>query len=425
MKVQVEALDGARRKIEVLLDEETLAGLREFIFEEVRKGAKLKGFRPGKAPKSIIMQYYKDYIDDEAKKKMVENTMLAALQEAKVNPIIEPSVEFIEKDGQQGYILECEVLPEIELPQYKGVEVEVAPTVVADADIEKRVEGLLDMHAEVVAKPADSAAELGNFVVVKYQGYLNGEPLKEVAAETYPVELGNSMLMADFENGILGMKENEEKEVNINFPEDYPDKTIAGKEVLFKITMKEVKQKRLPELNDDFSKDLGYENVDALRQAVNGELIKEKQEFMNREATQKILEAIMKDLDIPIPKRLLEKRIEGMVEDTKSRYQADRFSAEEMASLEQRMRADFGKRAEDRLKAEIVLARIAEKEQIVADDLEVEDRLKKIAEEANKSYNDIWTLYNRYNLMGGLKSTIIEEKTVTFLKDNAVIKEKA
>jgi trigger factor len=425
MKVQVETLDSVRRKIEVLLPAETVDGIRETIYEEVKKSAKIKGFRPGKIPKPIITQYYKDYIDEEVKKKMVENTMFDALLEAKVEPVMEPHVDFLEKEGEQGYILECEVLPEIELPEYRGIEIEVEPVQVTDEDVDKRIEGLQQMHAEIIAKEPDVAADKGDFVIIKYQGYHNGQPVKEVVAESYPVELGNAMLMPEFEKGLIGMKVNDEREIELTFPEDYPDKSIASKTLIFKVTMKEVKQKRLPEVNDEFAKDLSYENMDALKQGVKGELIKEKEGVRDRETTQKIMETLLKDMTVPVPKGLLEKRLQGMLEEAMSRYQTGKFSAEETQSIETRMRAEFGQRAEDRLRAEIVLARIAEKEGIEADDADVEERIKKIAEDAKKTYNEIRSVYEQYNLIGGLKSAIIEEKAVNLLKENAVMKEKS
>jgi trigger factor len=425
MKVQVETLDSVRKKVEVLLPVEIVEEIRETIYEEVKKNAKIKGFRPGKIPKTIITQYYKDYIDEEVKKKMVENTMFDALLEAKVEPIMEPHVDFLEKEGEHGYVLECEVLPEIELPEYKGIEVEVETVKVTDEDVDKRIEGLQQMHAEIIAKEPDAAAEQNDFVIIKYQGYHNGEPVKEVVAESYPVELGNAMLMPEFEKGLIGMKANEEKDIELVFPEDYPDKSIASKTLIFKVTMKDVKQKRLPQINDEFAKDVSYENMDALKEGVKGELIKEKEGVRDREITQKIMETLLKDMTVPVPKRLLDKRLQGMIEEAMSRYQTGKFTAEEKQSIETRMRAEFGKKAEDRLRAEIVLARVAEKEGIKADASDVEDRIKMIAEDAKKTYNEIRSVYEQYNLIGGLKSAIIEEKAVNLLRDNAVIKEKS
>ena len=425
MKVQVETLDSVRKKVEVLLPEDTISGIRESIYDEIRKNAKIKGFRQGKIPRPIITQYYKDYIEEETRKRMLQETMFEALREAKVEPVIEPVADFLEGGDKSGYTLECEVLPEIELPQYMGIEIEAEAINITDEDLEQRIESMRNFHASFEPKESGASAEKGDFVVIKYQGYQNGEAMKQIVAEAYPLELGNAMLMPDFENGIIGMKENEEREVEITFPDDYPDKEIASKKVLFKVTMKEIKQKKLPELNDEFAKDMSYENLEVMRKGVREELVKEKEGFRKRELTQKMIDVLLKDLDVPVPKRFLEKRIYGMIEEAMSRYQTGKFSVDEMKALEEKMNADFSKRAEERVKVEIVLARIAEKEGIKADEKDVEERLKSIAEDANKTYNEVKGIYEQYGLVAGLKDSIVEDKTVNYLLEKAVIKEKA
>ena len=309
MNVEVEMLDQVRKKIQVILPEEKITGLREGIYDELRKQAKIKGFRPGKVPRSIITNYYKDYIEDELKKRMVQSTMGDVLGEAKVDPITEPLINFIEEEGRQGYTLECEVVPEIELPSYKGIEVEVEAINVTDDDVEKRIDGLQHMHAEMINREGDSGAQSGDFVVIKYQGYLNGEPVKGVGTEAYPLELGSTTLMPEFENALIGMKIGEEKEVELTFQDDYPDKDIASKTLQFKLQVKEIKEKRLPEVNDEFAKDLGFDSMESLRTGLKGEIGKEKEAAQNREAARMITETLRKGVDVPVPKKLLEKRV--------------------------------------------------------------------------------------------------------------------
>ena len=168
MKVQVEALDSVTKKVEVLLPEEKVVSIRESVYDEVRKNAKIKGFRPGKVPRPIITQYYKEYIEEETRKRMLQDTMWEALKEAKIDPIMEPVADFLE--GDKGYTLECEILPEIELPQYKGVEIEAEPVIVTDADVESRIGNMRAFYASFEAKEGEAIAEKGDFVVIKYQG---------------------------------------------------------------------------------------------------------------------------------------------------------------------------------------------------------------------------------------------------------------
>jgi len=424
MNVEVEALDKARKKIQVILPEEKIAELRESIYEELKKKAKIKGFRPGKVPRSIISTYYKDYIDEELQTRMVQSTMGEALSTAKVNPVIEPIVNFIDEDGRHGYELECEVVPEIELPSYKGVEVEVDPINITDEDVEKRLDGLQHMHAEMISRESDAGAQKGDFVVIKYQGYMNGKPVKGIGTEYYPLELGSANLMPEFETALIGMKPGEEKEVEITFPDDYPDKDVASKAMQFQVHVKEIKEKRLPEINDEFAKDLNFENIEVMKVGLREEIGKEKETARKRDIAQKIMETLTKSIDIPVPKRLLDKRVHAMIDDAMNRFQSDKMTEEEQKNLEGNLIKDFEPRAEERIKGEIILKKIAETESITVDDNEVDERMKKMAEDSRRSYEEIEKFYREYNMMDSLRASIVEEKTLNFLRDEAVVKEK-
>jgi len=424
MNVEVESLDKVRKKVQVVLPEEKISELRESIYEELRKKAKIKGFRPGKVPKSIITTYYKDYIEEELQTRMVQSTMGEALFTAKVDPITEPIVNFIDEDGRYGYELECEVVPEIELPSYKGVEVDVDAINVTDDDVEKRIDGLQHMHAEMIARESDAVAQKGDFIVIKYQGYMDGKPVKGVGAEFYPVELGSTTLLPEFEAGLIGTKAGEEKEIEITFPEDYPDKDIATKTMQFQVLVKEIKEKRLPEINDEFAKDLNFENLEVMKAGLREELGKEKEVARQREIAQKIMDKLLNNSDVPVPKRLLDKRVQGMIEDAKNRLKADTLSEEEEGNLDGNLRKEFEPRAQERIKGEIVIKKIADAESITVNDDEVHERMKKMAEESRRSYEEIERLYREYNMVDSLRANIMEEKTLNFLRDNAVVKEK-
>jgi len=424
MNVEVESLDKVRKKIQVILPEEKISELRDSIYEELRKKAKIKGFRPGKVPRSIITTYYKDYIEEELQTKMIQSTMSEALSTAKVNPVSEPVVNFIVEESRRGYELECEVVPDIELAFYKGVEVNVEPINVTDDDVEKRIDGLQHMHAEMIARESDAVSQNGDFIVIQYQGYLNGNPVKGVGAEYYPIELGSSTLMPEFENGLIGLKVGEEKEIEITLPDDYPDKDFANKTMKFKVLVKEIKEKRIPEMNDEFAKDLNFENIQAMKAGIREELEKEKEAARKREIAQKIMETLIKNTDIPVPKRLLGRRVQGMIEDAKNRFKTDNMTAEEEMNLDGNLRNEFEPRAAERIKGEIIIKKIADSESISVSDEEVHERMKKMAEETRKSYEEIVKFYTEYNMIESLRANILEEKTLNFLRDNAVVREK-
>ncbi|MCX7965312.1 MAG: trigger factor, partial [Syntrophorhabdaceae bacterium] len=360
------------------------------------------------------------YIEMELRKRVVEFTMGNALKEVNINPVGDPIIDFLDDDGFKGYTIECEILPEIELPEYKGIEVEVEPIIITEEEIQKRMENIRQLYAQMEMKKEDEGAEKDDFMIISYQGFLDGEPLKEVKTDYYPVELGNSILMPEFESALYGMKIGEDKEITIDFPEDYPDKDIAGKKVLFKIHVKEIRKKILPELDDDFAKDMGFDNLEKMKESVMNDLRKEKESGRNKIIFQKIIDALFEKIDIPVPKRYLEKRVQAMLQDAKQRYEAEGVPTD---NLEKNLRKDFEHKAEKRIKTDILLIKIAEKENIKLEETDIEERLKRIAEDARRPFNDVKSFYERNELMEGLKSMILEEKTLNFLKDNAIIKE--
>lgn len=424
MKVQVESLDRVRKNIEVILDEEKVNKLRDEIYEDLKKHAKIKGFRPGKVPKSVIQAYYKDYVDDELKRKMVEETMGDALTETHVEPVSEPRVEFLEDGSQYGYKMECEVAPDFELPEYQGVEAEVSKIEVTEEALTKRFDTMRQMHSELIDKEGQGSAQKGDLVMVQYQGYRDGQPVKGVKADSYPIDLGNANLMPEFETGLIGMKVDEEKDIEVNFAEDYPDKDIAGTAILFKVLVKEIKERRLPELNDDFAKDLGFEDLAGFTAEVRKNLLEEQESQRKNAVTQQIVDFLIANTDLPVPARLLRKRIEMMVQDAQSRMQTKTLNSEEERSIAAALEKQYEPEAEKRIKMGMILSKIAEREGITVAEDEVTARLTRIAEETKRAYDYIKDFYEKYDLLGNLKNSILEEKAINFLVEKAAVKEK-
>ncbi|HAR95141.1 MAG TPA: trigger factor [Deltaproteobacteria bacterium] len=424
MKVELENLDRVRKKIQVSLEEDKVRVLRDSVFEEVRRRAKIKGFRPGKVPRSIIENYYKGVIDEEVKKKVVESTMAEAFLETKVNPVSEPQVVFPEDGSAVGYSMECEVLPEFELPPYKGLDVEIDQLKVTEEEVDNRVEGLRRMHASLVDKAAEESADNGDLVIIQYEGFHQGKPVKDIKSDAYPVALGATGLIPEFQEGLMGMKVNEEKELTIDFPADNPDKSVAGKQVLFKIRVKEIKQQQSPDLNDEFAKDAGFEDMARLREGVTAEVQKEKDSQRKMAANAAIVDALLAGTDIPVPPRMLEKRVEAMAQDARMRMMAERLGAEQEARIAMALRKEMEPEAEKRIRAEMVLSKIAEAEGIAVDDADVDERLRRIAEDTKRAYDYVKDFYEKNDLIDGLQASILEEKSLEFVKNNATIREK-
>jgi trigger factor len=424
MKVQVENVDRTRRKIEVTVDEEQVRALEDAIYDDLKKRARIKGFRPGKIPRSVLATYYKEVVTGELSQKIAESTIVAALSEAKVDPVGEPVVKFHDEKDGYGYTMECEVMPDFQLPEYKGLEIEIEQLKITSEDVDNRLEALKQMHAEVVTKEAGEASK-GDIAIVKYEGFVDGKPLKDGRSDSYPLDLGSTTLLPEFETAVVGMKVGEEKEVEVDFAADYPDKDVAGKKALFKILLKEIKEKKFPEINDEFAKDLGFESLERLKESVSSELQKERERQRKDKISEKIVDQLLGGLDLPVPARLLERRVAQMVQDAKTRMKAEAIPAEEERSIDGLLRKEFEPQAERGLRAAMLLSRIAEQEKITVEESELEERIKKIAEDTKRGYDYIKEFYEKNQLLGNLKSGMLEEKTLEMLIGSAQLKETA
>jgi len=223
---------------------------------------------------------------------------------------------------------------------------------------------------------------------------------------------------------VTGMKAGEEKEAHINFRADYPDKDIAGKTLLFKVLAKEVKEKKLPQLGDEFAKDVGFEDMAKLRSEVIKELEKVKEAQRKNVIAERIATFLLANTDVPAPARLLERRVEMLVQEARSRMKTGVLTDEEDRNLNAALQKEYEPEAEKRIKMGMVLAKIADLEGIRVEDEEVEERLKKIAEETKRAYDYIKDFYDKYDLKTNLKESIIHEKTIGLLMEKAAIKEK-
>lgn len=423
MHVEVSALDSTRRRVEVILPAERVRSIEQTIYAELQKTARVKGFRRGKVPPRIIDLYFKDYIKTELKKRIVEDSLDEALRRADVEPLLEPTVEFPNDDVSRYSIL-CEVVPVVEVSGYKGVEIEAGSVLVTEQDVEVELEKLRQMHSELVPKE-EGVVEEGDFVVVKYQGYADGLPLEEVRSEGYPLEVGSRTLQPEFENALLGMRKGEEKEIDIDFPADYPDRNYASKRITFRMSVKEVKQKKPPLLNEDFAKDLGFDSLEALKESVRVKLEKERERERRTYVADKIMEMLIERNDIPLPQGYLAWRVERSLQRAKANLDREAHTTEEKKILEGPLREKLERELERRIKEEILVVNISRREKIVVSDEEVEERLRRIAVEMRKPYEEVKALYSKSGLVLSLKGEILEEKVLNFLVDNAIIKERA
>jgi trigger factor len=423
MDVRVEDLGPTRKRIHVVVPEEMVRKEIDEVYLQLRKTAKVKGFRPGKTPRHILERYYGEYVTEQVRSKLITDTYEGALDNGKVDPVSQPTLESEEPAAGEPfeYSALVEVNPEIEVKDYVGVSVEKKEITIEEDETTKRLDHLLDLHARLEVAPEERPIREGDFAVIDFQGTIDGRPFKGGKGENVTLEVGGGRFLADLEKALVGLRATEEKEVDVTFPEDHSQRTLAGRKATFHVKIGEIREKVLPSLDDEFAKDVGCDSLKDLTEKTRKEIEGEKQGEVDRDIDRQILDFLIAENAFEVPQSMVERRLEAMVRELKLNlaYQGVEFRT---AGLDERkLKEEYRDEAVRDVKSALLLKRIADKEGISVTEEEVGQKFEEIALKTNRTRNQVETYYKKNNMVDGLKGQLVEEKTLQLLRDRAQI----
>ena len=395
MKTNVKDLGKCRRKIKVELSTAEVNDFFEKAYDVVRKKANIKGFRPGKAPDEILDKFYGAEITRESLHHLVESTFDQVLKEQKLVPVAQPQFQLkpLEKGKSYTFEAELEVRPQIEPKNYVGIKLKKRKVEISKAEIDAELERLREAKAHLV--PADDGAvvEKGIMATINFEGTIDGKPFQGGTAKGYVFECGKGTLLLDFEGKILGMKKGEERAIEVGYPADYHAPDLAGKKSSFRVSLQALHRKELPALDDEFAKDLGKENLDAVRKEMEALISKRKEADHRGLYADELMDKLLLTHPFDVPARLLDEEAER-----------SKISKEETMK---RMRSRF------------LLEAIAMKESVRVDSKEVEAKLNHLSRLYRKPIEEVRKFYMEQRLIPALVAEILWEKTLAFLLDKA------
>lgn len=427
MKAELIKKEGNSVSFEMAVDAKEFDAAVEKAYKKTRSRYKIDGFRKGKAPRRIIeMNYGKGIFFNDALDILLPEIYPVAVDELGLKVVSQPELDIKEanEDGSLVLVATADVRPEVEVKNYKGVEIEKVSAEVEEERIDAELNSMLQSHARVVT--VDAPVENGNTAVIDFKGLLNGEAFEGGTAEAYSLEIGSGTFIPGFEEQIIGKKAGEEFEVNITFPEEYPAEELAGKPVVFEVKLHEVKVKELPELNDEFAQDTTeFESLAELKADVKAKLEKDAEEEAKRQMRDAAVAKVAEGVEVEIPNSMVEAQMDRMLNDLNMQLSYQGWSIEQFAELSgQSMEEIREARREDALnivKSTLVVEEIAELENVEVSQEDLDKDLEKFAamyqidiEKVKKSLQpeDIENISNR----------IRSEKTVDLILDAAVVK---
>ncbi|MGA2330686.1 MAG: trigger factor [Syntrophales bacterium] len=424
MAVRVEDVSPIKKKL--LFDISWLEVKKELdtVYKDVAKKAKIKGFRQGKVPRDILESLYKEHAEDEAISNLVNRYYWEALKENKINAIAQPNIDQkgIEADKNFAFTAVVEVEPVIDPTGYIGLELEKEKHEVEDSHVEARLEEIRDMFSTMEELEVDRGVSEGDYVVIDFEGFVQGKPVKEMKAENYLLEVGSKRFVPGFEEQLIGMKKNKAEQITIRLPDDYHAKTLAGEEVVFAVTLKNIKEKKLPEIDDKFIKNFEkYESLDDLKKDIRKTL---EEENIGREDSafkSLIIEKLLECNQFEVPQAFVNRQVAYMIDDMQKRLAMRGMKREETPERYKELYELYKDEASKIVRTILLLKSIGDKEAIAASDQEIEEKIRELAQLRGQNYDSLKESLQSGNMMNDIRSEILNTKVFAFIEDKAKV----
>lgn len=425
MSVQVEKLEKNMAKLTIEVAPEELEKAIEGAYQKNKGKISIPGFRKGKVPRQMIERMYgKEVFYEDAVNALIPEAYEKAVDECEEEIVSSPKIEVEQVEAGKPFIFTAEVAlkPEVKLGKYKGVKVEKADTEVTDEEVDKEIDKERESNARNI-DVTDRAVKDGDIVTLDFEGFVDGTAFEGGKGENYPLTIGSGTFIPGFEEQLVGAEIGKETEVNVTFPEDYQAEDLKGKAAVFKCTIKEIKEKELPTLDDEFASEVSeFETLAEYKADIRGRLEERKAKAAREAKEAAVIEEIIKDSDMEIPEAMIETQQRQMIDEFAQRIQMQGLTLEQYfqftgASYDQ-MIEQVKPQAEKRIQSRLVLEAVAAAEKIEATEEDYEEELKSMAEAYQMEVDKVKELLPEKSVQQ-IKEDIAVKKAAEFVVDNA------
>jgi trigger factor len=428
MNVSVVDVSASQKKLQVEIPASKVQKELDSRYRELANQARIKGFRPGKVPRSILKSYYGKSVESEVSNQFIQDTFADALRQSELKPLVEADVNemHFEDNGSFTYTATVDVSPPFEVPDYKGISVSRSLVEVRDEQPQSELQKLREQHGELRALEVDRPVQEGDTVVIDFTPWTEGAVFEKGKTSDYMLEVGKKTLHPDFDQHLIGREKGESFSFELDYPDEAPTPEIAGKRVRFEVTIKELKELILPDLDDDFARKLGeHESLQGLTDSISDKLVKQQEGRVSTEVRQQIIDQLVERTELELSNKVIEKEIDHMIRLLQHQFESqglkvdpDRFNTPEI-------RAEYRPQAEKNLRWRLISSRIAELEEISLNEAEMEEIYTEIARLFRTDLDKVRSDYADSTIVDQTKSNKIQDKVLQFLEDEAVTEEAA
>lgn len=421
MKCEVKDVSQCCKVLSIDVPQQTINDAYEAYYKQIVPQAKIPGFRPGKAPHTVVAQHYKKQAKEEVLKRVVTDSFHAALDDKALNPLGYPEFDDINfTDTELSFKARIEIKPEVKLKKYKGISVKKDTFKIEEKDVDEVIDRIREGYAKYVPVE-DRGVELGDFAVCDITNSLDGEEAESKKDEW--VEVRENEMIPGFATKTVGMQTGETRDIEVVLPDTFPNEQMRGKSATFRVVLKEIKKKQLPDIDEDFLKQVGdYANADDFRTAVKKDIEQRKTEEIDAKVERDLLDKIENDVKFDIPQSLVARRLEGLVQDATRTMMYQGVPQAEAEKRKEEYAVQFRPEAERQVKVAFILDAIGTVENIETNDDDVETRYEALAKQYQQPVETIKEHYAKNDMNDSLRAEIRNQKVVDFIKENADIK---
>ena len=427
MNCKVEKTENANEvKLEITVEAEKFENAMKKVYFQNAKYINIPGFRKGKAPMNIVEKYYGAQIFyEDAFNDVATQAYDEALEENKIDVVSRPTVDIIQMEKGKDVIFSAtvQVKPEVKLGKYKGIDIKKIEYPVKDEDIEKELKKMQEKNARLITIE-DRALENGDIATIDFEGFTDGVPFEGGKAEGHELEIGSGAFIPGFEEQLVNMKIDEEKEIKVTFPKEYFSKDLAGKEATFKVKLHEIKKKELPKLDDEFAKDVSeFDTLEELKADIKNKMEKDNEQKAKYETEESAIKAVCDNVKIDIPSGMVDMEVDHMIQDISQRLSYQGLKLDQYLKMigktEEEVRKEYEPQAIEAIKSRLTLEAIRKAEKIEASEEEIKEKLEEMAKNYGKKVEEI---QDNEDLKNYIKEGIESEKAIDFIVKNAKIK---
>ena len=426
MPFKVEDVSSVKKTLHIEIPQDEVARELDKAYNQLKKSAKVKGFRPGKVPRSVLERMFKKDVHADVSSRLIQSSFIDAIKQTELNIVGNPELDPPELVADRPYKFDAtvEITPEIDDIDFKGMKLKRTLYAASDDEVGIQLKSLQKGMAQQEKISEDRPARKEDFVSLDLKGFHNGEPVAEFSnTENLSLQIGNAMISKDFDDELIGMKPGDSKAFSVKFAKDFPNEKLADREIDFQVVLNEIRQEILPPINDALAKKAGsYQSLDELKNVILDNLKQGYEKRTEQEINEQIFTSLISETEFEVPDTMVEMELEGIIEEAERSFAYRNTSMEEMGLTREKIAEKYRDTALKQVKRHLILGKIIDQENLNLDDEELESGLKEMSESFNQPLEEIKKYYDQnQDKLRYFKHTLLEKKAIKLIIDNSAI----